>query len=125
MLERVAERLGAPIAKAGLGKDAVPDDSPYCTGGIGFIGTRASHWAMENCDGFLIVGSSTPFYDFWPAPGQARAVQIDVAGDRIGDPAGPQHAAAVRRSRGSAAERSSSLNGVGRSVAGSRLTLTR
>ncbi|MGW0484060.1 thiamine pyrophosphate-dependent enzyme [Nonomuraea sp. NPDC003214] len=84
LVEQVAETLGAPIAKAGLGKDAVPDDSPWCTGGIGFIGTRASQWAMENCDGFLIVGSSTPFYDFWPEPGQARAVQIDVAGDRIG-----------------------------------------
>ncbi|MFB4289628.1 thiamine pyrophosphate-dependent enzyme [Nonomuraea sp. ATR24] len=84
LVEQVAETLGAPIAKAGLGKDAVPDDSPLCTGGIGFIGTRASQWAMENCDGFLIVGSSTPFYDFWPEPGQARAVQIDVAGDRIG-----------------------------------------
>ncbi|MQY08922.1 thiamine pyrophosphate-dependent enzyme [Actinomadura macrotermitis] len=84
LLEEVARTLGAPIAKAGLGKDAVPDDSPFCTGGIGFIGTRASQWAMENCDGFLIVGSSTPFYDFWPKPGQARAVQIDVAGDRIG-----------------------------------------
>lgn len=83
-LERVAEALGAPIVKAGLGKDCVPDDSPYTTGGMGLIGTRASHEAFEECDGFLIVGSSTPYYDFWPAPGQARAVQIDVNADRIG-----------------------------------------
>ncbi|NRQ36745.1 pyruvate oxidase [Nonomuraea sp. NN258] len=84
LVEEVAGLLGAPIAKAGLGKDVVPDDGPYTVGGIGFIGNRAAHWAMENCDGFLIVGSSTPFYDFWPRPGQARAVQIDVNGDRIG-----------------------------------------
>ncbi|MBF8191980.1 pyruvate oxidase [Nonomuraea sp. K274] len=83
-LERVAEVLGAPIIKAGLGKDCVPDDSPYTTGGMGLIGTRASHEAFERCDGFLIVGSSTPYYDFWPKPGQARGVQIDLNADRIG-----------------------------------------
>ncbi|MFS4107910.1 thiamine pyrophosphate-dependent enzyme [Streptomyces sp. PD-S100-1] len=83
-LERVADVLGAPIAKAALGKDCVPDDSPYTTGGMGLIGTRASHQAFEECDGFLVVGSSTPYYDFWPTPGQARAVQIDLNADRIG-----------------------------------------
>lgn len=36
-LERVAEILGAPIVKAMLGKDAVPDDSPYCTGGYALV----------------------------------------------------------------------------------------
>jgi thiamine pyrophosphate-dependent acetolactate synthase large subunit-like protein len=77
-LEETAELLGAPIIKAGLGKDAVPDDSSYTTGGMGLIGTRASQQALENCDGFLIVGSSSPYYEFWPAPGQARAVQIDI-----------------------------------------------
>ncbi|OZM77224.1 thiamine pyrophosphate-dependent enzyme [Pseudonocardia sp. MH-G8] len=83
VLEQVAELLGAPIVKAGLGKDCVPDDSPYTTGGMGLIGTRPSHEAFENCDGFLIVGSSTPYAEFWPQPGQARAVQIDLHGDRI------------------------------------------
>lgn len=83
LLEQVAEILGAPIVKAGLGKDCVPDDSPLTTGGMGLIGTRASHEAFENCDGFLIVGSSTPYYEFWPEPGQARGVQIDLNADRI------------------------------------------
>ena len=83
-LEQVAEALGAPIVKAGLGKDVVPDDSPYTTGGLGLIGTRPSQEVFENCDGFLIVGSSTPYYDFWPQPGQADAVQIDDYPDRIG-----------------------------------------
>jgi thiamine pyrophosphate-dependent acetolactate synthase large subunit-like protein len=83
VLEQVAELLGAPIVKAGLGKDCVPDDSPYTTGGMGLIGTRPSHQAFEECDGFLIVGSSTPYAEFWPQPGQARGVQIDLHGDRI------------------------------------------
>lgn len=84
LLEQAADLLGAPIAKAGLGKDAVPDDSPYTTGGMGIIGTRASHEAFENCDGFLIIGSATPYHEFWPQPGQARGVQIDINPDRIG-----------------------------------------
>jgi pyruvate dehydrogenase (quinone) len=83
-LEEVAERLGAPIIKALLGKAAVPDDSPYTTGGIGLLGTRPSQEAMENCDTLLMVGTSFPYIEFLPKPGQARAVQIDRDPTRIG-----------------------------------------
>lgn len=83
-LERIADLLAAPVVKAGLGKDAVPDDSPFTTGGVGLIGTRPSHEVMENCDGLLIVGSASAFYEFWPEPGQARGVQIDRNPARIG-----------------------------------------
>src|ERR1051326_4803606 len=54
-LEETAEILGAPIVKALLGKAAVPDDSPYTTGGIGLLGTRPSQEAMEDCDTLLMV----------------------------------------------------------------------
>ena len=80
----VAERLGAPIVKALLGKAAVPDDSPYTTGGIGLLGTRPSQEAMEECDTLLIVGSSFPYIEFCPKPGQARGVQIELDPMRIG-----------------------------------------
>jgi len=83
-LEKVAEVLGAPIVKALLGKAAVPDDSPYTTGGIGLLGTLPSQEAMESCDTLLIVGSSFPYMEFMPKPGQARAVQIDCDAVRIG-----------------------------------------
>ncbi|HVB96214.1 MAG TPA: thiamine pyrophosphate-binding protein, partial [Chloroflexota bacterium] len=83
-LEQVAEMLGAPIIKALLGKAAVPDDSPYTTGGIGLLGTTPSQNALENCDTLLIVGSSFPYVEFYPPPGHARAVQIDVDPVRIG-----------------------------------------
>jgi pyruvate dehydrogenase (quinone)/pyruvate oxidase len=83
-LERLAERLGAPIVKALLGKAAVPDDSPYTTGGIGLLGTRPSQEAMEECDTLLVVGSSFPYLEFLPEPGQARGVQIDLDPLRIG-----------------------------------------
>ncbi|HTS75910.1 MAG TPA: thiamine pyrophosphate-dependent enzyme [Bryobacteraceae bacterium] len=83
-LEFIAEKLAAPIVKALLGKAAVPDDSPFTTGSIGLLGTKPSDEVMENCDALLIVGSSFPYIDFLPKPGQARAVQIDIAPDRIG-----------------------------------------
>src|SRR5581483_4629976 len=83
-LERIAELLGAPIVKALLGKAAVPDDSPYTTGGIGLLGTRPSETVFEKCDTLLVVGSSFPYMNFLPDPGQARAVQIDRDSTRIG-----------------------------------------
>lgn len=83
-LEKVAELLGAPIIKALLGKAAVPDDSPYTTGGIGLLGTLPSQKALEECDTLLIVGSSFPYIEFMPRPGQARAVQIEIDPMRIG-----------------------------------------
>jgi pyruvate dehydrogenase (quinone) len=83
-LEALAEKLAAPILKPILGKSAVPDESPYCTGAIGLLGTRPSQEAIENCDTLLMIGTSFPYIEFMPKPGQARAVQIDVDPIRIG-----------------------------------------
>jgi pyruvate dehydrogenase (quinone)/pyruvate oxidase len=83
-VERVAEKLGAPIVKAMLGKDAVPDDSPYCLGGYAMVGTRPAQDALMGCDAILIVGSSSPYIEFLPSPGSATGVQIDDRPDRIG-----------------------------------------
>ncbi|HEU4571789.1 MAG TPA: thiamine pyrophosphate-dependent enzyme [Candidatus Limnocylindrales bacterium] len=84
LLERVADTLAAPIVKPLLGKGVVPDDSPYTTGGIGLLGTKPSEDALNDCDTILIVGSSFPYIDFYPRPGQARGVQIDHDPTRIG-----------------------------------------
>jgi len=83
-LEAVADRLAAPIVKALLGKAAVPDDSLYTTGPIGLLGTRPSQEALEECDTLLMVGTSFPYMEFLPKPGQARAVQIELDPARIG-----------------------------------------
>lgn len=83
-LELIADKLGAPIIKALLGKAAVPDDSPFTTGGLGLLGTRPSQEAMEDCDTLLLAGTSFPYIEYLPKPGQARAVQIDVDPVRIG-----------------------------------------
>jgi pyruvate dehydrogenase (quinone)/pyruvate oxidase len=83
-LEATADSLGAPIIKALLGKACVPDDSPYTTGGIGLLGTLPSQNAIESCDTLLMAGTSFPYLEFMPKPGQARGVQIDVDPKRIG-----------------------------------------
>ena len=83
-LEQLAERLGAPIIKPLLGKACVPDDSPYTTGGIGLLGTAPSQEAMETCDTLFIVGTSFPYIEFYPKPGEARGVQLDMNPMRIG-----------------------------------------
>ncbi|HEY5628521.1 MAG TPA: thiamine pyrophosphate-dependent enzyme, partial [Candidatus Limnocylindrales bacterium] len=83
-LEQVAELLGAPIVKPLLGKGAVPDMSPFTTGGIGLLGTAPSEDALADCDAILIAGSSFPYIAFYPKPGRARGVQIDIDPTRIG-----------------------------------------
>jgi pyruvate dehydrogenase (quinone) len=80
----IAEKLGAPIIKALLGKEVVPDDHPLCTGGLGLLGTTPSVEAMEDCDTLLIIGSSFPYMEYLPNPNRARGVQIDDKADRIG-----------------------------------------
>ena len=80
----VACRLDAGIAKALLGKAAVPDDLPFVTGSVGWLGTHASEELMRQCDTLLIVGSQFPYTEYLPKPGQARAVQIDIDGKALG-----------------------------------------
>lgn len=83
-LEHIAEMLGAPIVKPLLGKMAVPDDSPYTTGPVGLLGSAPSQQALEDCDTLFIVGSTFPYIEYYPKPGQAHGVQIDVDATRIG-----------------------------------------
>lgn len=83
-LERLAEKTGAVIVKALLGKAAVPDDSPYTTGSVGLLGTEPSQTALETCDTLLIAGSTFPYIEYYPKPDQARGIQIDIDAARIG-----------------------------------------
>ena len=80
----VADLLGAGVAKALLGKAAVPDDLPFVTGSIGLLGTKPSWDLMTECDTLLMVGSSFPYSEFLPEEGQARGVQIDIDGRMLG-----------------------------------------
>src|SRR5690242_2961550 len=82
-LIETAEILGAGVAKALLGKAAVPDDLPFVTGSIGLLGTEPSWEMMTECDTLLMVGSAFPYSEFLPKEGQARGVQIDIDGRRL------------------------------------------
>ena len=77
---QIAELLGAGVAKALLGRAALPDDLPYVTGCIGLLGTKASWEMMTECDTLLMIGSSFPYSEFLPEEGQAKGVQIDIDG---------------------------------------------
>ena len=79
----VANRLNAGVAKALLGKAAVPDDLPFVTGSLGLLGTKPSWDLMKQCDTFLMVGSAFPYSEFLPKPGNARGVQIDIDGANL------------------------------------------
>jgi pyruvate dehydrogenase (quinone) len=74
----IAERLKAGVAKALLGKAALPDTTPWVTGSIGLLGTKPSYDLMMECDTLLMVGSGFPYSEFLPQEGQARGVQIDI-----------------------------------------------
>lgn len=80
----VADKLGAGVAKALLGKAALPDELPFVTGSIGLLGTRPSWDLMQDCDTLLMVGSSFPYSEFLPEEGSARGVQIDLDGKMLG-----------------------------------------
>ena len=79
----VANCLGAGVAKALLGKAALPDDLPFVTGSLGLLGTKPSWDLMKGCDTFLMVGSAFPYSEFLPKPGDARGVQIDIDGANV------------------------------------------
>ena len=80
----VADRLGAGIAKALLGKYVVPDDLPYVTGTLGLLGTRPSSDMMNDCDALLMVGTCYPYSEFLPKPGSVRGIQIDIDARNVG-----------------------------------------
>jgi pyruvate dehydrogenase (quinone) len=84
-LVAVAERLGAGIATSLLGKPYVDESLPIATGVMGHLGTTASAHLLGHCDTLLIVGSNDPWTEYYPPPGQARAVQIDLDGRHVGN----------------------------------------
>jgi pyruvate dehydrogenase (quinone) len=83
-IERLADVLGCGVARALNGRDVVPDDAPWVTGSIGLLGTKPSDEMMERCDTLLMVGTSFPYSEWLPEPGQARGVQIDLDATRLG-----------------------------------------
>lgn len=83
-VSQLAQTVGGPVVKALLGKAVLPDRSPYTTGGLGLLGTAPSVDAMKECDTLIMIGTSYPYMEFLPKPGQAKCVQIEIDPTRIG-----------------------------------------
>jgi pyruvate dehydrogenase (quinone) len=81
----VAEQLGAGVTTSLLGKPWWDETLPYSCGVMGHLGTTASARLMEECDTLLVVGSNDPWTEYYPTPGQARAVQVDLDGRHLGN----------------------------------------
>ena len=83
-LVQVADLLGAGVAKALNGRDVLPDDLPFVTGPIGLLGSKPTYEMISDCDTLVMVGTSFPYSEWLPEPGQARGVQIDIDGRLVG-----------------------------------------
>ncbi|MEO3927188.1 thiamine pyrophosphate-binding protein [Micromonosporaceae bacterium B7E4] len=79
----LADRLDAGVATSLLGKPVLDERLPYHTGVLGQVGTAASAQLMAGCDTLLMIGTNDPWTGYYPVPGQATAVQIDIDGSRL------------------------------------------
>ena len=48
------------------------------------MGTDPASDAMSEADTLLMIGTSFPYIDYLPKPGQAKGIQIDIKADKIG-----------------------------------------
>ena len=80
----VAKKLSAPVVKALLGKAVIPDNDLCSIGGLGLLGTEPASDAMAEADTLFMIGTSFPYMEYLPKPGNARGVQIDLFSERIG-----------------------------------------
>ena len=81
----LAEKTGAGITTSLMGKPYVDESHPLAAGVMGHLGTSASGFVLGECDTLVIIGSNDPWTEFYPPPGAARAVQLDVDAAAIGN----------------------------------------
>ncbi len=77
-----AECIGSPIVLSLPGKGVIPDEHPYCLGGLGLIGTKPAYEAMKEADTLIMVGTSFPFTGF--LPNESNTIHIDTDASQIG-----------------------------------------
>ena len=70
----LCKHLNAPVVKALLGKAVISDYSPFSLGGIGMLGSSPASDAMNEANTLLMIGTSFPYIDYLPKPGQARGI---------------------------------------------------
>jgi pyruvate dehydrogenase (quinone) len=75
--------LKAPMVHALRGKEYVEYDNPYDVGMTGLIGFSSGYHAMTGCDVLLMLGTDFPYRQFYPT--DAKIVQIDIRGEKLGN----------------------------------------
>jgi len=78
----LAEKGSIPVVNTLPGKGVVPDEHPLALGGLGLLGARPAHTAMEQTDLCIMVGTSYPYLEFLPKP--AQVIQLDWEASQIG-----------------------------------------
>jgi len=82
-LLKLGETLKAPMVHALRGKEYVEYDNPYDVGMTGLIGFSSGYHAMLGCDVLLMLGTDFPYHQFYPT--DAKIVQIDIRGEKLGN----------------------------------------
>jgi pyruvate dehydrogenase (quinone) len=82
-LLKLGETLKAPIVHALRGKDYVEHDNPHDVGMTGLIGFSSGYYAMFDSDVLLMLGTDFPYRQFYPT--DAKFVQVDVRGEKLGN----------------------------------------
>ena len=88
--KKLAERLDAPVCCNYQHNDAFPGSHPLAAGPLGYNGSKAGMELISKADVILALGtrlnpfSTLPGYgiDYWPK--NARIIQVDINGGRIG-----------------------------------------
>jgi pyruvate dehydrogenase (quinone) len=82
-LVKLGEMLKSPMVHALRGKEYVEYDNPYDVGMTGLIGFPSGYYAMTGCDVLLMLGTDFPYRQFYPT--DAKIVQIDIRGEKLGN----------------------------------------
>src|ERR1700722_18656480 len=82
-LLKLGEALKAPMVHALRGKEYVEYDNPYDVGMTGLIGFSSGYYAMTGCDVLVMLGTDFPYRQFYPT--DAKIVQIDIRGEKLGN----------------------------------------
>lgn len=88
-LQRLAERLAAPVAATPWHRGIIPDDHPLGVGQLGNTGTQPALTLAAEADVILVIGSTmseltTDRYGYKIIPQTAKLIQIDIDPEEIG-----------------------------------------
>jgi pyruvate dehydrogenase (quinone) len=82
-LVKLGDMLKAPTVHTLRGKEYVEYDNPYDVGMTGLIGFASGYHAMTGCDVLVMLGTDFPYRQFLPT--DAKIVQIDIRGEKLGN----------------------------------------